>query len=75
MKTKVTYISESGKSAILMTEQTIGPIVQVLSGFVRLPEGHNVTVGQELVIPAKKVTKEVRTTEDGKSFDFLIFEA
>lgn len=74
MKAKILYISESKKSATLSVERNLGPITQKVSGFVSLPEGHDYNVGQELEIPATKVSKEIRTTEDGKSFDWLVFE-
>lgn len=74
MKAKVLYISESGKSASISVNQQLGPIVQSVTGFVGLPENHNITVGMELDIPASKVYVDVRITEEGKPFNFLRFE-
>jgi hypothetical protein len=73
MKAKCIYISKSGKSATLAVTQNFGLINQQLSGFVGLPEGSTIKVGDELDIPAKAVRVEVRVSEDGTSFNHLIF--
>lgn len=79
MKARITYMSESGKSAIMEIETAFGPIVQTVSGFVRLPEGHTQQTGDVLDIPATRVRKEVREVKDTstgvvRNFDWLIFE-
>ena len=74
MKAIVNYISPSGKSAILAVTTQLGLIKQTVSGFVALPEGHAITLKQELDIPATKVTKEIRPNEKDPSNPFVWLE-
>jgi hypothetical protein len=75
LKATVNYISESGKSAILAVTTQLGLINQRVSGFAPLPEGHKLTKGMEIEIPATKVTTEVRPNEadPAKPFVWLVF--
>ena len=75
MKATVNYISESGKIAILAVTKNLGLIQQRVSGFVSLPEGHKLTVGMEIDVPATNVTKEIRPNEQDPSrpFEWLVF--
>jgi hypothetical protein len=74
MKATVTYISASQKSAIIAVKQNFGFVNTSVSGFVEISEGANLTVGQTIDIPAAKVSKEIRTAEDGTKFEWLTFE-
>lgn len=75
MKAIINYVSPKGKCAILAISTQIGPIVQRVSGFVSLPEGHELEKGAEIEIPAVSVSTEARVDkETGETFTWLVFK-
>ena len=78
MDATILYISKSGKSATVKVTEKIGFILQSTVGFVELDlSDPNVTYTINQVIPlpgVSKVRKEIRKTEDGTEFGFLVFE-
>lgn len=76
MKGIVTYISQSGKSAIIAVSQKAGKLNKQVSGFYPLSEA--VTVGEELDLSMfNHVSSEKReiidaATGEARTFDFLI---
>ena len=74
MNATILYISKSGKSATVSVTQEMGDIVQTVTGFVGLNPNKKYEVKQVLDIPATKVRSELRRSEDGTEFSFLVFE-
>jgi len=74
MNATILYISKSGKSATVSVTQELGDIVQTVTGFVGLNPNKKYEVKQVLDIPATKVRSELRRSEDGTEFSFLVFE-
>jgi hypothetical protein len=75
MEAKVNYVSPKGKCVILAIETKIGIIVQRVSGFVSVEEGHGLAKGDVINIPATSVATETRVDkETGETFTWLVFK-
>tara|TARA_R100001510_G_C7579856_1_gene153255 strand:+ start:115 stop:462 length:348 start_codon:yes stop_codon:yes gene_type:complete len=75
----ILYVSESGKSAIVAVEQQFGDAVASFSGFTKLTNMSERSVGDEITIKANGVSVEQRhivdeETGETTTFDWLKIE-